>query len=168
MNRKPGTRWTSLATALLVAVALTTGAAFAHVKDETAILFDEQPPYNVGQCVKGLARVADGNYDKGFARSTTSSFANSTEPCTPDKAKGAGRIAAGMWWYKWHSGQNAWLICVKFGYYYNNSVASGLTVYHDFHHIKCAHGDYATLSGNYVWWKDRWRGGQLFSPSHYF
>jgi hypothetical protein len=173
MNRKPRTPWTLLATALLVVVALTTGAAFAHIKDEAAEVYYQWAPDSISGpgpvCVKGLARVANGNYDHGFSRSKTNSYTDAFNGrCNWDKDKNPGRIAAGMWWWKWSNDTNKPRMCLSFGFAYNGKETNYLTWYHDFLKIRCGKGYYLTQSGNFVYWQGEWRGGFLTSPWHLF
>ncbi|MEK6326634.1 MAG: hypothetical protein AABM66_03785 [Actinomycetota bacterium] len=168
MNAKPRTRRTALAAALVVALALTTGAALAHVKDREYILFNSHQPYDPGQCVKGLARVADGNYDHGFARTRTQSKKDAFQGyCNWEKDKPPGYIRAEMWWMKWHNNNNYWGVCAHWSQRFNPTRTWEYTFYHDFRHVRCGQGDYATSSYNHVWWHGAWRGGGVDGRPHF-
>jgi hypothetical protein len=170
MTVKPRSRQTALAAALVVAVALTTGAALAHVRDTEYLLFDnEASTWEKSQCVRGLARVAHGNYDHGFARSRTRSFRSAySGNCNWERRKDPGYIRAGMEWYKWHSQQGFWGLCVSFGYHYNPVRTWEYSIYHDFRHVRCGQGYYATYSYNHVWWRRQWRGSGIAGKHHFF
>jgi hypothetical protein len=167
--RASGARRDTALLAFLITVALSTGAVLAHAKGNEGDWFYA----NNTKCVRGLPEIADGNYDNGFARATTESVIRNNEGACPHDFlshidKQAGSIAAAWEYDRWNGQHTVLQFCTWSDYLFNDKETWNKTVYWDFHHPPCDHGDYVVRSGTWVKGAGTWIGGPAQSPEHHF
>lgn len=155
-----------VAFAVVVAVVLGTGLlegeAAADARNTSGYVYASS-----FDCVRGLARIADGTTGGGFARATvTSEKGGSLGDCTVRFSRPPGLLANQIYYYKWRSANGQWYVCRRTDWYYNKRDVYKYSVYVELN-TPCGNGHYATQAGTFMY-NGSWRGGWLTSPSHYF
>jgi hypothetical protein len=158
----------------IAVVALVASGAFAirvlgHAKENraTVVKDDSDSTHADNQCAVGIVRVADGNYDKGFARSITisASFWHSNY-CGRKKTKHRGSIGSKFTYQKRKGGR--WRKCRSSRWHYNKTRTDTVTVWRDFRRLPCGKGRYRTKAHYKVKYRGKWVKGTITSPVHRF
>jgi hypothetical protein len=147
----------------LAASTLFAGTAAGHIQETTGYVY--QTSFD---CVWGMARIADGNKGGGFARTKVRSEKNGgLGDCTARFVRPARYLATRYYYYKWDPQYQRWYVCDNVPWQYNPAETYSFTIYTE-QTRPCGSGWYAVQGGSFMYNQNRWNGGWLVSPIHYF
>lgn len=162
-------RMRSIAVATITALMIPATMAVAHDPEQKIVYWKASSGGITAPCAQGMARIAHGNYGKGFARSNTWSISVDyvyAQPCATPNWKSAGQIRAHFAYDVKRNG--AYAYCDNSPWVNNGGAAYMVEVFRNYANRPCGQAWYRTIGAHAVYANGNWRNGLTNSGEHYF